>query len=317
MSTPWLAVLGFALCFAALFSKTWRINKIFHSPSLKHIKVTAYDVMAPLIVLLLVNLLILSLWTGLDPLKWEREVTKVDVFGQTVETEAHCESDSFAAFVSVLAVGNMGALVVAAYQAYKARDIALEFSESSYIGRAIGLFLLACLYGIPVLIITWDDPSARYFVLMILAFVCSMSVLLLIFVPKVIFDRRGGFKKASHVVSKQVTGSSRRFSVDGSSAFVSGFSTVEDSTTSGCDDSGEMGVRVVDNGRMREDLKRQNKKLAHESRKLQDRLQKLEHLSKRTLGYAPSDDEQEEEATSLSLLPEEKEGEEEEAPGEE
>jgi len=102
---------------------------------MRRIKVTALDVMKPLIALLVVNVLVLSLWTGLDPLKWEREVTTVDVFGQTLETEGHCGSGSFGAFVTVIGVVNLGALAVAAYQAYCARDIALEFSESSYIGR--------------------------------------------------------------------------------------------------------------------------------------------------------------------------------------
>lgn len=310
MTTPWLFVLGFALSFAALFSKTWRINKIFHNPSLKRMKISAFDVMRPLAALLVVNVLVLSLWSGLNPLKWEREVTRVDVFGQTVEREGRCESGSFAAYVSVLAVVNMGALLVAAYQAYCARDIAVEFSESSYIGKAIGLFLLACLYGIPVLAITWDDPSARYFVLLILDFVCSFSVLLLIFVPKVIFDRRGGFKRAGQIVAKHTMRHHSEVSSGGSGTFVSGIPSTAGDSSTGRDwnhdsDHEGMGVRVIDNGRLREDLKRHNKELREEHNKLQKRLHKLEKtVSQRNLtqGLSPERDEKSE----LSFIPEEK-----------
>jgi hypothetical protein len=38
----------FVVSFSSLFAKTWRINKIFHNPTMKRIKVTALDVMRPL-----------------------------------------------------------------------------------------------------------------------------------------------------------------------------------------------------------------------------------------------------------------------------
>ena len=45
MSVPWLVFVGFTTSFSALFSKTWRINKIFFNPTpMQRIKVTEKDV---------------------------------------------------------------------------------------------------------------------------------------------------------------------------------------------------------------------------------------------------------------------------------
>jgi hypothetical protein len=50
MAMPWLVGTGFGVGFSSLFSKTWRINKLFHSPGMRRVKVTERDVMAPVVV---------------------------------------------------------------------------------------------------------------------------------------------------------------------------------------------------------------------------------------------------------------------------
>jgi hypothetical protein len=49
MAVPWLFGTGFGVGFSSLFSKTWRINKLFHSPGMRRVKVTERDVMAPVV----------------------------------------------------------------------------------------------------------------------------------------------------------------------------------------------------------------------------------------------------------------------------
>lgn len=52
MAFPWLFALGWSFVFSALFSKTMRVNKIFHNPRFTRIRVTPVDVMMPMAVLL-------------------------------------------------------------------------------------------------------------------------------------------------------------------------------------------------------------------------------------------------------------------------
>lgn len=41
-------------------------------------------------VVLLMDVIILVLWTVLDPLQWQRVVIREDVFGDVLESQGHC-----------------------------------------------------------------------------------------------------------------------------------------------------------------------------------------------------------------------------------
>ena len=61
MSVPWLAFTGFTVVFAALFSKTWRVTKLFRASGspFSRGKVGVRDVLAPFAILLTCNFIVL------------------------------------------------------------------------------------------------------------------------------------------------------------------------------------------------------------------------------------------------------------------
>ena len=97
---------------------------------MRSITITPLDVMKPLFASLAVNALIISLWTGLSPLYWTREVSTVDEFNRTVMSHGFCTSKGFIPYIVVLVGANVGLLSLALYQVYHARDISTEFAES-------------------------------------------------------------------------------------------------------------------------------------------------------------------------------------------
>ena len=171
MSVPWLFCVGFVISFSSLFAKTWRINKIFHNPTMKRIKVTALDVMMPLFGCLVINVVLLTLWSVLSPLEWKREVTVLDEYSRPISSFGQCSNggdgkdDAGVIFFICLIVVNVAVLAVALYQAYVARGISVEFAESEYILKALSSAMLVSLVGVPVMIIVTDDPAAFFFVL--------------------------------------------------------------------------------------------------------------------------------------------------------
>lgn len=186
MSMFWLLSMGFTIAMSALFSKLWRINKLFHNPGLRRMKVTEKDVMKPFIVLFSLNSIALVIWTVLDPLEWVR----VEVDGEPWNTFGACRSSPEGngtvtiIMLSLVIAVNILALIVAGYQAYQARNISDEFSESKTMGVALFSWFQLMIVGFPVLyLIDEDNPSARYFLNTLLVFAVSMSMLLLIFVP--------------------------------------------------------------------------------------------------------------------------------------
>ena len=214
MSIPWLVFTGFTTTFSALFAKTWRVNHIFRSKQpFQRVEVSASHVMGLFLVLLTANWIILACWTALDPLTYVRlNHHGTDAWGRILSTYGICQSNHVVPFIVPLAVINFGIMAVANWQAYEARLIEFEFSESKHIALAMGSFLQASLFGVPLLFVMRTSPPAYYLCLTFLLFCIGMAILLLIFVPKMIFvghcyDQSEGFQnriiRESIVVSQR------------------------------------------------------------------------------------------------------------------
>jgi len=207
MSIPWLGATGFTLSFAALQSKTMRVNKIFNNPAIRRIKVLPRDVIKPMLILLSANILVLSLWTALSPLEWERKVIDVDYFERTSASVGMCTSAFLPVYAGVVAIINTCPIMLALYQAYQARHISTEFAESTYIAAAMCIMLAVAFIGIPVLFIAYDNKDSFLFVSSGIIFVICVSLLLLIFLPKIKIQRsnpsRNNIMKAVEKNSKK------------------------------------------------------------------------------------------------------------------
>ncbi|CAB9524750.1 acid type B receptor subunit 2 [Seminavis robusta] len=278
-SFPWFLSVGFSLIFSALSAKTHRVNRIMQNAGFRRVIVSSWDVAKPMFVVLAANVLVLSLWTALSPLQCETEVLAMDPFGRPIETTGFCTSDDSLAYWITLGVINLGPLVFSCYEAYQARDISTEYSETDYIFKALIVMCLVGSIGIPILIIAHDNPSAYFFVLSSITFVVCMSLLILILGPKVVafYDlqmcsggktlplrfsrsRRGSCAFGSSSAAKQ--SSVQSFS-DGSAANVSGMLILKHPKTAESLAHKNMLLRVQN-----EELKKELKKSSAETPEL-------------------------------------------------
>ncbi|KAL7534423.1 hypothetical protein ACHAXR_007962 [Thalassiosira sp. AJA248-18] len=211
ISFPWLLTIGFSLTFSALFTKTYRINTIMKSAAkFKRLKLTARDVMKPMIVLLALNVIVLTVWTAVDPLQRKTKVVTEDPFGRPLETYGVCSSDYGYIFLIIICIINLGSLLYAVIQAYQVRKLDTELHESSSIFQAMSLVLLLSFLGVPVTIIARDNTQVYYFVLSGIIFIMCSLILLLIFVPKVMAVRKGN-NNSSGSKNSPVTGADRSY----------------------------------------------------------------------------------------------------------
>jgi hypothetical protein len=192
MARPWLLSIGFTLCVSALFSKLLRINKLFHSQQFRRIKVREKDVMCSTSMLVVLNIMFNVVWTAVDPLKWERVAVK----GQPYITYGKCSlGDGVVGRVMLSLVVSLCAIsfIMTCWQAFRARNISSEFSESKYLGIAIYSWSQLCLVGVPVLYLV-DDSNvlAKYSLVVGLIFALCMSMLLVVFVPIMIVKKKRG-----------------------------------------------------------------------------------------------------------------------------
>ena len=162
MSPPWLGVVGFTTTFSALFAKTWRVYTIFRSRGLD-VKPSELEVLRPFILLLTGNVVVLILWTVLDPLTYVRDAHEgTDGWNRIVSTYGSCRSENLVPFVVPLALMNVGVLAVGNWHAYETRMVRSEFSESKFIGLSMATMIQAFLTGIPLMFLVREQPRAFY-----------------------------------------------------------------------------------------------------------------------------------------------------------
>jgi hypothetical protein len=161
-------------------------------PEIECIHVTDLDLAVSFGGIFLVNVIILICWTTISPLQWERDSTlAVDGDGPLITTTAQCGSDDQVVYWTLLAVFNLGVLVLCNWWAYRSRNIETEFNESSYVGVSSAAVLQAWAMGIPIIVVVAaDSPQAAFYVTTGIVFVTSQALISLVYIPKVIALRK-------------------------------------------------------------------------------------------------------------------------------
>lgn len=112
-----------------------RLNKVMRNAARnRRMKVNIKDALKPWFVLMMLNTIVLVIWTKVDPLRWERiDTGVVDGFDRSIDSYGVCNSKNKVPYVVLLFLINLSLVLLANYQAYCARNLSTEFSESRYI----------------------------------------------------------------------------------------------------------------------------------------------------------------------------------------
>ncbi len=202
MAIPWLGAMGWSILFSAMYAKIRRVNLVIHNVmNFRSVQVSEKDVMTSFAIVFTANLILLVVWTLVDPLYWERRViTSTESYGTC---SADPNSVAWKVILAFLGALNGAALVGANVEAWKARKINTEYGESNYIGLIMASMLQVVLVGVPLSFLVHENPTARFFVNSSMAFVICMSVLSLLFLPKVINSISDPDRKTSNADNSQ------------------------------------------------------------------------------------------------------------------
>jgi hypothetical protein len=182
MLIPWLYSVGFSITFGTLFAKIRRVYLLFKSAAeMRKNKVTFKETAMVTAAVLLLDIIILSVWTIVDPLKWERKVLRADKFGDPLESEGHCTSQHWEWWIGTISVLHLALLGVACYMCYVSRDISTKFSEGKYVSVAMFSNLQIFVVGVPILIILGSDPETSFFIRTVIIWMNDFVVVTLIF----------------------------------------------------------------------------------------------------------------------------------------
>jgi len=211
MSAPWLYTSGAIIAFSSLFAKTRGVRRAYIDPNLKFIHVSMIDIFGTFFVLSLFNLIVMLTWQIVAPLKWRRfPLNAKDKFDRIVESYGTCSNENALPFVVSIISINMCILIFANWWAYQSRNVETEYHESRYIGISMASMLQAWCMGIPILIVVWNNPQAKFFVEIAIIFVTTMAFLMFIFIPKMFAVHKShlDFKEVNNrmMASNSVTG---------------------------------------------------------------------------------------------------------------
>ena len=164
MAIPWLYSVGFSVTFGTLFAKIRRVYLIFSTnttgtryPStsstsnsdnknsftrsfataMRSLFVSFQETCLVIGAVMLVDVSILTAWSVLDPLHWERIVVQEDQFGEPLESQGCCVSDSWVIFGSLIGTLHLCLMATACYLCYKAREIPTMFQEGRFVSIAM------------------------------------------------------------------------------------------------------------------------------------------------------------------------------------
>jgi hypothetical protein len=215
MAAPWLYVLGTCVALSALLAKTRGVYKVrtqllllfsfsvtgtmitqlnvsnspqaYKNPELDFIHVSPVDILGTFAWMVSINLILMITWTLVSPLEWSRvKGEERDVFERLFQSYGTCESDDSVLFVVLIIVTNVIFLILGNWWNYISRNIETEYGESRYIGISMAATLQAWGMGIPILVVVWDNPQARFFVESGIIFVTSLAFLATVYLPKVL-----------------------------------------------------------------------------------------------------------------------------------
>ena len=186
-SFVWLLVIGLTTVFSALYSKAYRIYTVVNSSKkFRKITVRPVDVILPMTLLLLVNVLILSVMTVFDPIPYKVIVESWDQFYRPEMTTGRCmfSKSSHTKYLAPLILVDGGMLFLAIFYGWKCRHLDTEFQEHEQILKALFVILLVSFIGGPVYWLAIDNPNVSMFLLSVFIFVSCFAILLQIFLPK-------------------------------------------------------------------------------------------------------------------------------------
>jgi len=179
---PWLYCIGFSVTFGTLFAKIKRVYTLFKaSAHAERVVVTKTQTFIDISVTTSVDIVICAIWTIFDRLKWSREITSADQFGEPLESAGFCSSEHWTTFVVVIGVWHLLLLLGGCHLCYLTRHISKKFVESRYMLLAMVSHLQIYLISIPVLVLVGNDPKSSLFIRAMVIWINDFAIICIIF----------------------------------------------------------------------------------------------------------------------------------------
>ncbi|XP_027050800.1 gamma-aminobutyric acid type B receptor subunit 2-like isoform X1 [Pocillopora damicornis] len=199
------------MAFGALFSKTWRVHRIFMN-KLKKTVIQDYQLIIVVILLLMIDACVLSTWQILDPIYTTSKTfpRRIDQDGDIAiyPYQTFCTSRHENLWTGLL-YGYKGFLLLfCTYLAWETRKVHMPaLNDSKQIGFAVYNVFIPCVIIIPILNLLGSHSDAVYLLSTLLCLFCTTITQCLIFVPKIFAMKRTNGDPSSYEKGSLSSGS--------------------------------------------------------------------------------------------------------------
>lgn len=187
MAVPWFYGMGFVITFSALFAKIHRVILVFRAGlQMQRKQVTMADVFPVMGIMFVIEVAILLTWQLVAPLKWEREIVD-ELDGYPLSSVGSCTGGTTGwYFYLALVIFHVLCLCYALVLCFQAKNINSDFAESSYVSLAVVFMFQVLVLAVPISALVRDNSDVFYFVRAAAVFLQNFTVVVLIFVPKIL-----------------------------------------------------------------------------------------------------------------------------------
>ena len=187
----WCTQMGFTLIFAPLFSKAYRIYRIFGRRKLKVVKLTNRKLLAGVAAAIIADIIYLIVWHAVAPptvITIPQFTTPASGAGGLITTfYGTCAyADASSHFFQAVAVGKLLMLAAGVMLAFGTRQVTSQFNESKIIGFCIYNLVFAIGIIIPILLVINAIGDTANLLLLFLLAEITYTTLGLLFVPKLL-----------------------------------------------------------------------------------------------------------------------------------
>jgi hypothetical protein len=189
MAWPWLLAIGHMMTTATLLAKIYRVKKVCMadgtSRSLRKAKVTIKSVSVFIVVCLLYDVIILSVWYSIDPFVWSMHAKSTDSGGYLIDAYGTCSSqESYSwVFPFLLLVGHLHVLIYANVLVYQTRRFH-KISDSKNVAICLFNSIQLIIVASPLVVLFNDNVAANYLIRVLFVFLTNLWVLLLVVLQK-------------------------------------------------------------------------------------------------------------------------------------
>jgi ABC-type sugar transport system substrate-binding protein len=207
---PWLICIGHMMTTATLVAKIYRVKRvcITNGTGFRKVKVSFQEGALFIVGFVMIDVILLSIWYAIAPLKWKMEASSRDAAGSISEVKGQCQpagnTDVFWVFPVLLLIWHGMVLVYANVLVYETRNLH-KLSDSKHVAIAVFNSLQLLILTIS-LIFGGNSEDASYMIRVFFVFLNNLCVLFLVVLRKIyacLIGRGGELPNIHDIQAKQ------------------------------------------------------------------------------------------------------------------